>query len=142
MTGHSAGPPFTATAYRLNAVPRVSLLQISPSAAVTLLIGADPKNPAKKRVTNTEAAFVLTPVPMENNARQKTAGSMLILLPKISERGTQMIGPKTKPRLVLLLALLLDLCLHLQIQGHVQYGNIATHASILRDGVIGRRGDA
>lgn len=72
---------------------------------MTLLIGAEPKKPAKKRVTNTDAAFVLTPVPMENNARQKTAGSMLILRPQISERGAQMIGPKTKPSLVSLLAL-------------------------------------
>lgn len=111
---------------------------------MTLLIGAEPKKPAKKRVTNTEAAFVLTPVPMENSAKQKTAGSMLTLRPQISERGAQMIGPKTKPRLVLLSALRLVFYLKLysHIQGYIQHSNLTADASILRDGVIGRRGDA
>jgi hypothetical protein len=66
-----------------------------------LLIGAEPKKPAKKRVANTEVAFLLVAVPIEKRARQKTAGRMLALRPQISETGAQMIGPKTKPRLII-----------------------------------------
>jgi hypothetical protein len=73
---------------------------MSPRAAVTLLIGAEPKSPAKKRVTNTEGAFSLTAVAMEKRARQKTAGRILTLRPQISEIGAQMMGPTIKPTLV------------------------------------------
>jgi hypothetical protein len=65
---------------------------MSPKAAVTLLIGAEPKKPAQKRVMNTEAVFLLRAVPMESMARQKTAGRMLTLRPQISETGAQLDG--------------------------------------------------
>jgi hypothetical protein len=66
---------------------------------MTLLMGAEPKKPAKKRVQYTEAAFVLLAVPIARRAWQKTGGRMLTLRPQISETGAQMIGPKTKPTL-------------------------------------------
>lgn len=66
---------------------------------MTLLIGAEPKKPAKNRVTKIEDAFLLAPVPIEKRARQKTAGRILTLRPQISETGAQMIGPKTNPSL-------------------------------------------
>lgn len=62
-------------------------------------MGAEPKNPAKKRVQYTEAAFVLLAVPMARSAWQKTGGRMLTLRPQISETGAQTIGPKMKPTL-------------------------------------------
>jgi hypothetical protein len=78
---------------------------MSPRAAVTLLIGADPKKPVKNRVTNTDAAFVLREVPIAKSAWQKTAGRILTRRPQISDMGAQMMGPKMKPTLHLALAM-------------------------------------
>ena len=66
---------------------------------MTFVIGAEPKNPAKKRVANTDAAFLLVAVQIEKRARQNIAGRMLTLRPQTSEIGAQIMGPKTKPRL-------------------------------------------
>ena len=63
-------------------------------------MGAEPKNPAKKRVRKTDAAFLLSAVPIENIAWQNTGGRMLTRRPQISEIGAQRMGPRTKPRLV------------------------------------------
>ena len=72
---------------------------MSPRAAETLLTGADPKMPPKKRVINTDAAFLLVAVPIEKRPRQNTAGSKLHLRPQISEIGAQHSGPRAKPTL-------------------------------------------
>ena len=72
---------------------------MSPRAAETLLTGADPKMPPKKRVINTDAAFLLVAVPIEKRPRQNTAGSKLHLRPHISEIGAQHSGPRAKPTL-------------------------------------------
>jgi hypothetical protein len=72
---------------------------MSPKAAVTLLIGADPKNPAKKRVTKIEDASLLTPVAIQKRAWQNTGGRILTLRPHISDMGAQIMGPSIKPSL-------------------------------------------
>lgn len=41
---------------------------MSPSAAATLQIGAEPKKPAMKRVMKNEAAFLESPVPRLRSA--------------------------------------------------------------------------
>ena len=50
MVGPIVGPPTTATAKNATAVPRDFADQMSPSAAPTLLTGADPNTPAKNLV--------------------------------------------------------------------------------------------
>jgi hypothetical protein len=66
---------------------------------MTLLVGADPKKPAKNLVINTEAALVLLEVPRAKSTWIKTAGSILTLRPQISEMGAQMTGPNIYPAL-------------------------------------------
>ncbi len=72
---------------------------MSPSAAETLLTGADPNKPPKNRVTKTAAAFLLVAVPMEKRPRQNIAGNMLTFLPHNSDTGAQQRGPRANPRL-------------------------------------------
>lgn len=86
-------------AYNETAVPRASLDQISPKAALTLLTADEPNTPAKKRVMKTDAAFVLVAVPMENSARQNIAGKIDNRRPQISEHGAHTNGPRANPML-------------------------------------------
>jgi hypothetical protein len=72
---------------------------MSPKATVALLIGADPKSPAKNRVMKIDPAFSLLAVPTDMTAWQNTAGKMLSLRPQISEIGAQKTGPIIKPTL-------------------------------------------
>lgn len=50
-------------------------------AAATLLTGADPKTPPKKRVIMIAAGVLEVAVPIENRAKQNMAGSMLTFRP-------------------------------------------------------------
>lgn len=70
-------------------------------AADTLLMGADPKTPPKKRVMKMAAAFLLVAVPMLKRPRMKTAGSIEILRPYTSLMGAQIKGPNAKPVMVI-----------------------------------------
>lgn len=102
MIGPSVGPPLTATAYQLIAVPRASRLHRSLIPATELLIEAEPKTPAKKRATNTEAAFVPLAIAIEKIPRQNIPGRMPYLRPQTSETGAQKMGPKPNPKLVII----------------------------------------
>ena len=72
---------------------------MSPSAADTLLTGADPNTPAKKRVMNAAAAVSLVAVPIEKRPRQNIAGKRLHRRPQTSETGAHKRGPNSKPML-------------------------------------------
>ena len=102
IIGPSVGPPFTATAYQLIAVPRASRLHRSLIPATALLIEAEPKSPAKKRETKTEAAFLPLAIAIENIPRQNIPGRMPDLRPQTSETGAQKMGPKPNPRLAIM----------------------------------------
>ncbi|KAF7594569.1 hypothetical protein BBP40_008836 [Aspergillus hancockii] len=83
--------------------------------------------PAKKRVIKTDAAFLPSAVPIETRACHNTAGKMLTLRPQISEIGSQMTGPVTKPSL---------------LTGNIQNRSLLAHPYVFGYGIIGRGGDA
>lgn len=83
----------------MTAIPLVLGAQMSPRAAETLLMDAEPNTPAKKRVMNMDWAFLLVAVPMEKMASPNIAGSIDHLLPQISEMGAQHKGPNANPSL-------------------------------------------
>jgi hypothetical protein len=62
-----------------------------------MVTGAEPKIPAKKRVTKMLAAFLLTAVPILKRPRTKTAGRMDHLRPYTSLIGAQISGPNENP---------------------------------------------
>jgi hypothetical protein len=70
---------------------------MSSSAAETLLTGALPKAPPKKRVMNIAAGVLLVAVPMLNSMRAYIAGRMLHFRPKSSLTGAHMRGPTANP---------------------------------------------
>ena len=70
---------------------------MSPNAADTLLMGADPKRPPRKRVMKILAGFLLTAVPMLKRPKIKTGGSIDHLRPYTSLIGAQSNGPNAKP---------------------------------------------
>jgi hypothetical protein len=70
---------------------------MSPNAAVTLLTGADPKNPAKKRVTSNAVAVLLVADPILKSARPIRGVNRLTRRPQISLTGAHTQGPKMKP---------------------------------------------
>jgi len=57
------------------ATPLALGIQMSPRAAETLLTGALPNRPEKKRQMMTDWAFLLTAVPMLNRPKPTNAGS-------------------------------------------------------------------
>lgn len=146
ITGPSVGPPLTATAYQLIAVPRASRLHRSLIPATALLIEAEPKKPAKKRAIKIEDAFLPEAIAIEKTPRQNIPGRMPNLRPQASETGAQKIGPKPNPRLVTMGLAITELknwnMPDSHIQGDVQNGHLIAHAHIFCNGVIGRRGDA
>jgi hypothetical protein len=71
---------------------------MSPSAADTLLTGAEPKTPEKNLETNTLWIFWLVAVAILKQPSATKAGSILHLLPQISLTGPQQDGPKANPR--------------------------------------------
>jgi hypothetical protein len=82
------------------AIPLAFGSQISPNAAATLLTGADPNNPAKKRVMNIVSAFLATAVAIENSPKTNIAGNIDNLRPHISDIGAQHKGPNANPMLL------------------------------------------
>lgn len=76
MIGPRVGPPVMHKDTNVIAFPRVAGVNTSPSAAGTLLMGADAKIPPTKRVSKMDAADVLVAVPTLKRARTNMAGSM------------------------------------------------------------------
>lgn len=97
MVGAMVGPPTTHMAKNAIATPLVVGSYRSPKAAETLLIGADPKRPPRKRVMKIASAFRLTAVAMLKTPMMKTAGKIDTLRPYNSLIGAQRSGPNAKP---------------------------------------------
>lgn len=62
-------------------------------------MGAEPKNPPKKRVINKAATLSLVADPMLKRPRINTGGSIDHLRPYASLIGAQNIGPKANPKI-------------------------------------------
>lgn len=96
--GPIAGPPVIHKVTNDIALPRDAGVKISPSAAGTLLMGADANMPPKNLVRKIAAAFSLLAVPMLKTPRANSAGSILIRRPQTSLIPDHIIGPKAHPK--------------------------------------------
>ena len=98
MNGANRGPEKTATENRVTAIPLVRLLNISAKTAATIVNGAAPINPPKKRHINTVCRSFPTATATEKTENPKEDIMRGTRRPYSSEIGAHRIGPVANPR--------------------------------------------